>query len=335
MLSTPAATADGNNGTLKILNAASGAEFRDNEPKVCSFKYEGFGFDAAQTGAVVVAGQGQTTYGPVTVAAVTANGDGYFVTRVQYLQSGHYKAEFQSADQDAAKFKSKVFKVDCEQPAPIQVATSQTDMSCELGYGTRAGTITQEYVWTSTGWQLEPESGWTTVWAEWTYRDLTEAEFEELGCRPDQPDAVVAPLSDERSGCDNGVEQREGTQTTTYVWNADTRTYDPVVGTEVWGEWVTVRDLTADEAIALGCIAGEETVVPTPTKEPAQTPKPTVLGTEAAVPTQVDAGAAGLPDAGTSTSGPLALLMVGGGLLLLAAGGWLGLGGRAHGVHLA
>ena len=28
-----------------------------------------------------------------------------------------------------------------------------------------------------------------------------------------------------------GVEQRDGTQTTTYVWNAETRTYDPVVGT--------------------------------------------------------------------------------------------------------
>ena len=75
MLSAPAATAQGNNGTLKVLNAESGAEFKDNEPKVCSFKYEGFGFDAGQAGNMVVEGQGQTAFGPVTVAGVTANQD--------------------------------------------------------------------------------------------------------------------------------------------------------------------------------------------------------------------------------------------------------------------
>ena len=141
--------------------------------------------------------------------------------------------------------------------------------------------------------------GRTTRWSAgglgpWTFvRDLTDAEFDGLGCRPDQPDPVVAPLADEQQSCDHGVEQREGTQTTTYVWNAETRTYDAVVGEEVWGEWATVRDLTTAESLELGCIAGEETVRPaTDRRKPDR--KPTVLGTEAAVPTRVDAGVAGL-----------------------------------------
>ena len=343
LMAAPGATANGgeggNNGTLKILNAISGEELRNNEPKVCAFKYEGFGFDEGQSGKLVVVSQPAGTFGPFTVLNVDPMGpDGYFISPVQYLQAGQYKVEFQDST-DSRKFKSKVFKSTCEeQPAPIQVTVTENDATCELGYGTREGTVTKEYVWTSGGWQLEPASGWTTAWGEWTYeplsaadfvrlgcqpdqpdpvvvpledermtcaagvearegtqtttyvwnaetraydpvvgpevwgpwmfvRDLTDAEFDELGCRPDQPDPVVAPLEDEQQSCDNGVEQRVGTQTTTYVWNGATRTYDPVVGEELWGAWVTVRDLTAEESLELGCIAGEETVVPEPTTE--------------------------------------------------------------------
>jgi hypothetical protein len=40
-----------------------------------------------------------------------------------------------------------------------------------------------------------------------------------------------------------------------------------------------------------------------------------------------------LPTTGSPTNQLLAQLMVAGGLLLLVAGGWVGLGGRAYGKH--
>ena len=79
-------------------------------------------------------------------------------------------------------------------------------------------------------------------------------------------------------------------------------------------------------------------MVPKPHKQHSVAPKPVkkpavVLGTEAAVPTVVDAGLAGLPNTGSTSNGLLAQLMVGGGLLLLVAGGWLGFGRREYGGH--
>ncbi len=294
-------------------------------------------------------------------------------------------------------------------PDPVTEPVSQTDVTCELGHGTRTGVVTKEYVLTESGWQLEPESEWTTVWDAWNYvpltdaeftrlgcqpdqpdpvvtpltdqrmtcaagvesrsgtqtttyvwnaetrtydpvvgaevwaawtfvRVLTDAEFTQLGCQPDQPDPVVAPLSDEQISCDMGVESRSGSQTTSYVWNAATRTYEPAVGDEVWGDWVQVRDLTTAESLELECIAGVESLIPEPDNEAVATPKSdkkpaVVLGTEAAVPTGVDAGLAGLPNTGSTSGNLLAQLMVGGGLLLLVAGGLLGFGRREYGGH--
>lgn len=232
------------------------------------------------------------------------------------------------------------------QPPDVTANTSSFESSCALGYRSRTGVITKEYVWedNTDTWVLEPESAWTTVWGDLTaYRPLTDAEFAALNCQPGQPASEVVQLQDERTTC-NGVEQRIGTQTTSYVWNAATRTYDKVVGEKVWGEWKVIRELTADEALALECIAGEESVAPKPTHQVkpsrAVAPKPeekppVVLGTEAAVPTRVHAGMATLPATGSPTNLLLAQLMVGGGLLLLVAGGWIGLGGRAYGRHRA
>jgi hypothetical protein len=85
------------------------------------------------------------------------------------------------------------------------------------------------------------------------------------------------------------------------------------------------------------CILGEESHKPTPTKSK---PKPrdrgpVVLGTQAAVPTAVDAGLAGLPTTSVSMTGSprLAQALVAGGLLLLVAGGSMGLGRRTRGAH--
>ncbi len=77
-------------------------------------------------------------------------------------------------------------------------------------------------------------------------------------------------------------------------------------------------------------VKGSESSRPKPQKTP------TVLGTQAVAPTAVDAGLASLPgDSASSTASLLAQLMVAGGLLLLLAGGWLGLGRREYGAHQA
>jgi hypothetical protein len=78
----------------------------------------------------------------------------------------------------------------------------------------------------------------------------------------------------------------------------------------------------------LQCVKGSESVRPKPEKSP------TVLGTQAVAPTAVDAGLSGTPAASPTTS-LLAQLMVACGLLLLLAGGWIGLARGEHGAHQA
>ncbi len=89
-------------------------------------------------------------------------------------------------------------------------------------------------------------------------------------------------------------------------------------------------------------IKGEETEKPKPTKpaEPKPAPQPPVeqpdevLGTEAAVPTEVDAGLAG-PAPSTGGSSPMGQAMTGAGLLLLVLAGAMRAGRRERGVHEA
>ncbi|MGZ4438567.1 MAG: hypothetical protein ACXVW6_13070 [Nocardioidaceae bacterium] len=103
---------------------------------------------------------------------------------------------------------------------------------------------------------------------------------------------------------------------------------------------VTSWTHTFDGAI----VCGTETIKPRPTKHVTHAShpsrRPTVLGTEAvatavAVPTAVDAGLAtwsGDPRS-SSHNGLLAQAMVAAGLVLLLAGGWLGMGRRRRGAH--
>ena len=48
------AVVKGNNGTLKVHEIGTPTAFEDNDPKVCSFNFEGFGFDASQGGYIVL-----------------------------------------------------------------------------------------------------------------------------------------------------------------------------------------------------------------------------------------------------------------------------------------
>lgn len=123
--------ANGNNGTLKVheLGTPSGTE--NNDPKVCTFNLEGFGFDNFQSGYVMIAVQGGDKpqgegVGPVPVGP--ANAAGYFETQYFNLKSGHYKVTLYGKEtggkSDAdAKAKSKVFKVNCPAPMPVPAPT--------------------------------------------------------------------------------------------------------------------------------------------------------------------------------------------------------------------
>lgn len=127
-----------NNGTLKVheIGTASGTE--SNDPKVCAFNFEGFGFDAGQTGYIMLETQGGSS--PVGVGsgpygAGPASGTGYFVTQdfntpgATTIPNGTYKATLYGKDSGNNidltddKAKSKVFKVDC---APVPVASAPT-----------------------------------------------------------------------------------------------------------------------------------------------------------------------------------------------------------------
>lgn len=227
-------------------------------------------------------------------------------------------------------------QLNCDRPTAIIENIADSEMSCALGYRSRTGTITKEYVRSESGWALEPSAEWATTWGTWSaYRGLTDTEFEQLGCRPGQPQPVELLGSEERVSC-AGVESRESSQVTTFAWNASTRQYDKVEGPVVWGDWTKVRGLSADELLERGCVLGEETLLPKPTKDPKPDGEPTVKGADrvvpAAVPTAVEAGAVG---PASNTTQMMAQMLVGGGLLLLLAGGWIGLGRRETGAHEA
>jgi|GEM_PF-1303690 len=112
----------GNNGTLKVHEIGTPSGTESNDPKVCSFNFEGFGFDNGQTGFIIIdKQQSSSTYGPYNVGPASSNG--YFISQDFNTQSGvtipngSYKATMYGKDtpygQPTEKAKSKVFKVEC------------------------------------------------------------------------------------------------------------------------------------------------------------------------------------------------------------------------------
>lgn len=219
----------------------------------------------------------------------------------------------------------------CQAPTkdPTVNSFSEDRTSCAGGVERRSGSTTTTYSWNRQTKSFDSQTS-AVSWGGWTFvRSLTNDEFEQLGCRPDQPAPVEILGSETRVSC-AGVEERGSTQVTTFEWNEATRDYNEVVGATVWADWAKVRDLTDEELLAEGCIAGEETVVPKP--------KPTIKGVErvappAAVPTAVAAGVGGATP--TTMTQLLAQMLMGGGMLLLLAGGWVGFGRREGGAHEA
>jgi LPXTG-motif cell wall-anchored protein len=119
LLCAPAAahaTAPGDNGTVKIHDAATGEELRKNEPHVCEFYLDAFGFDSVQqvswhieAWAPTAAVKGET----VKSGAITLDGEGHGRTDDMTLPDGHYKL-FWNFEGEKGSAKHKVFWTDCE-----------------------------------------------------------------------------------------------------------------------------------------------------------------------------------------------------------------------------
>lgn len=123
LLSAPAAahaTAPGDNGTVKIHDASTGEELRKNEPHVCEFYLDAFGFDSVQqvswhieAWAPTAAVKGET----VKSGAITLDGEGHGRTADMTLPDGHYKL-FWNFEGEKGSAKHKVFWTDCEDEEP-------------------------------------------------------------------------------------------------------------------------------------------------------------------------------------------------------------------------
>ncbi|WP_030603342.1 LPXTG cell wall anchor domain-containing protein [Streptomyces fulvoviolaceus] len=140
LLAAPSAhaTAPGDNGTVKIHDATTGEELRKNEPHVCTFYLDAFGFDAVQqvdwhieAWAPTADVKGET----VKSGDITLDADGHGRTDDLSLPDGHYKL-FWNFDGENGAAKHKVFWTDCEEedgggdstvtPSPSSSTTSET-----------------------------------------------------------------------------------------------------------------------------------------------------------------------------------------------------------------
>ncbi|MCF2535227.1 LPXTG cell wall anchor domain-containing protein [Streptomyces sp. FB2] len=129
------ATAPGDNGTVKIHDSATGEELRRNEPHVCTFYLDAFGFDRAQqvdwhieAWAPTAGVKGET----VRSGALTLDGEGHGRTADLTLPDGHYKLFWNFAGEKGSA-KHKVFWTDCGEdataPAPSASASPSASPS--------------------------------------------------------------------------------------------------------------------------------------------------------------------------------------------------------------
>ncbi|WP_369260009.1 LPXTG cell wall anchor domain-containing protein [Streptomyces sp. R35] len=110
------ATVPGDNGTVKIHDATTGDELRKNEPHVCTFYLDAFGFDGVQevdwhieAWAPTADSKGET----VKSGEITLDAEGHGRTNDLSLPDGHYKL-FWNFDGENGAAKHKVFWTDCE-----------------------------------------------------------------------------------------------------------------------------------------------------------------------------------------------------------------------------
>ena len=112
--------APGNNGTVKIHDAATAVEDMRNEPHVCPFYVDGFNFDDSSTGEWWIVSWSPTGDGTeVKREAWTADGQGDWHSGIETLPDGHYKLYAKQLNEAApGGNKQKVFWVECATPTP-------------------------------------------------------------------------------------------------------------------------------------------------------------------------------------------------------------------------
>ncbi|MDQ0934897.1 LPXTG cell wall anchor domain-containing protein [Streptomyces turgidiscabies] len=110
------ATAPGDNGTVKIHNAVTDEALPQNEPHVCAFYLDAFGFDTVQevgwhieAWAPTAAVKGTT----VKSGEITLDAEGHGRTEDLSLPDGHYKLFWNFEGENGAA-KHKVFWTDCQ-----------------------------------------------------------------------------------------------------------------------------------------------------------------------------------------------------------------------------
>ncbi|MFF3400855.1 LPXTG cell wall anchor domain-containing protein [Streptomyces sp. NPDC002659] len=117
LLAAPAAhaTPPGDNGTVKIHDAKTGEELKKNEPHVCSFYLDAFGFDGAQQVAwkIVEMPPTGTKDKLADSGSLALDLEGHGRTADKTLPDGHYKLIW-NFDGEHGEAKHKVFWTDCE-----------------------------------------------------------------------------------------------------------------------------------------------------------------------------------------------------------------------------
>src|SRR5215470_3760228 len=120
---TPAAV-NGDNGTVKIHNSSTPVTDRRDEPHVCVFYLDAFGFDPGQSVSWQIRSWPPT--GDRTVVdqgTLTLDGAGDGRTSDQALPNGHYKLFWTFTGEHGAA-KQKVFWVSCPSSTPTPTPTS-------------------------------------------------------------------------------------------------------------------------------------------------------------------------------------------------------------------
>jgi hypothetical protein len=113
-----AAAPSGDNGTVKIHNSATPVTDRRNEPHVCVFYLDAFGFDPAQSVSWSIRSWPPTGDRTVVASgALTLDSQGNGRTADMTLSNGHYKL-FWTFTGEHGSAKHKVFWVSCPTTSP-------------------------------------------------------------------------------------------------------------------------------------------------------------------------------------------------------------------------
>jgi LPXTG-motif cell wall-anchored protein len=176
------ATPPGDNGTVKIHDATTGEELRKNEPHVCTFYLDAFGFDAAQevdwhieAWAPTADVKGET----VKSGEITLDAEGHGRTEDLSLPDGHYKLFWNFEGENSKAAKHKVFWTDCEEEegggGTTATPTASPSGTPGSGESTSPGADPSESAGGSTGTGASPSaSASASASAQGTAGDLAE-----------------------------------------------------------------------------------------------------------------------------------------------------------------